>query len=295
MNNIANSEQKSITNIPKISAIYFALLQCGYDYYTIRRDARHIATLQTFFNKENHFNFFSKVKQPTCTTYPYWPRAALLETASFFLDPESKQFQNFNMLQQKISSTSNISDTERNQAFWDWLTDFPSALQQVLQEDNFKSYLKWENEWIAEQNLIHKKDMLYIYDVLNFCLKQYNATKIKEISVVLNPIKCVYSADYHWIGNRFIICSGAFSKTTIVHEFLHSIVHPVIKTYQEEILQQKILCPDIDKSYYLIDNEIGRLNAFEEYFVRTLTDAVLTENPPTDLHSFLKKILRNFS
>ncbi|HBA48531.1 MAG TPA: hypothetical protein DCZ91_12180 [Lachnospiraceae bacterium] len=35
-------KQITITHIPEISAIYFALLQCGYDYYTIERSQGHI-------------------------------------------------------------------------------------------------------------------------------------------------------------------------------------------------------------------------------------------------------------
>lgn len=31
----------TISNIPEISAIYFALLQCGYDFFTIERSRGH--------------------------------------------------------------------------------------------------------------------------------------------------------------------------------------------------------------------------------------------------------------
>lgn len=34
-----------------------------------------------------------------------------------------------------------------------------------------------------------------------------------------------------------------------------------------------MLYPDIDRSYYLTGDEAGQLNAFEEYFVLTPTDA----------------------
>ncbi len=61
--------------------------------------------------------------------------------------------------------------------------------------------------------------------------------------------------------------------------------------HKEKVLQQKMLYPDIDRSYYLTGDEAGQLNAFEEYFVLTLTDVVLTKNPPIDLTSFLEEIL----
>lgn len=77
------AEQITISNIPEISAIYFALLQSGYDYYTMERSQNHISYIQEYIGAENTTLFFAGVKQNTCEVYPYWPRAAILETASF--------------------------------------------------------------------------------------------------------------------------------------------------------------------------------------------------------------------
>lgn len=41
-------KELSITNIPAISAIYFALLQCKYDFYPIERKALLIDKLRSF-------------------------------------------------------------------------------------------------------------------------------------------------------------------------------------------------------------------------------------------------------
>ena len=41
-------KQITITHIPEISAIYFALLQCGYDYYAIERSQGHIECIRNF-------------------------------------------------------------------------------------------------------------------------------------------------------------------------------------------------------------------------------------------------------
>ena len=41
-------EQILIQNIPEISAIYFALLQCGYDYYAFEKDADLVQAIEGF-------------------------------------------------------------------------------------------------------------------------------------------------------------------------------------------------------------------------------------------------------
>ena len=79
-----SANQIEITNIPELSAIYYALLQLGYDYYGMERSAAHITALEKYIGQNGIPNFFSSVRQNTCEVYPYWPRAAILETAVFF-------------------------------------------------------------------------------------------------------------------------------------------------------------------------------------------------------------------
>ena len=204
-----------ISNIPKISAIYFALLQCGYDYYSMGRDEIHIETLRGYLDDRMHLEFFSKVKQNSCEVYPYWPRAALLEKASFYLEAELMSFEEFNALYGNIMSAGNIADEERDQNFWEWINDFPYSLCEILSNDTFINYLSWEKEWIIQQNAKYEKELQMIQKCVEVCANKYNSP-VQDIQIVINPIKCVYSADYHLDGNRFVFCSGKFIYTTNV-------------------------------------------------------------------------------
>lgn len=56
-------EDLSIKNNPMISAIYFALLQSGYNYYSFGRDAKAVSKIQSFILSENcEYAFFSEIK-----------------------------------------------------------------------------------------------------------------------------------------------------------------------------------------------------------------------------------------
>lgn len=279
-----------ITSIQKISAIYYALLLCGYEYYPIERDETHVSALRGFSNAQGDFSFFLRTKQDTCEAYPYWPRAAMLEMASFFTDERYTCFQNYDVLRDKIFSANNIADRERDDSFWEWLKDFPSALESVFRSTGFQAYLAWENEWVEEQNQTHASELIAIQKALDRCFKRYDLP-VQDVQLVVNPIKCVYSSDYHLIGERFIFCSGRLDVSSIVHEILHLAAHPVVMAYREQVLLQKICYQGIDLSYYLAGNEAGRLNAFEEYFVRLLTEDVLAAAPPDDLNEYMAKVL----
>lgn len=62
----------TITNIPAISAIYYALLQCGYEFYPIERDAATVEALRGFLLHEGiGCDFFAGTKQASCEVYPY--------------------------------------------------------------------------------------------------------------------------------------------------------------------------------------------------------------------------------
>lgn len=282
--------QVTISNIPEISALYFALLQCGYDYYNIERSREHNDRIQGFANAENVPTFFSGVRQNTCEVYPYWPRAAILETASFFLLPNHSQFRDYDAFHEKIMVASNITDCERDKRLWDWIADFPEALSKVLSSATFHHYLEWENEWISEQNAQYEPALRMIGCCLDECVSKYDSP-VHDIQIVINPIKCAYSADYYLDGSRFIFCSGAFQTESVIHEFLHHVVHSAVTEVADIVLEKERLYPDIDDSYYLSGDSVGQLNAFEEYAVRVLTKDVTKGNYPDILVPYLRGLV----
>lgn len=279
----------AISSIPEISAIYFALLQCGYDYYAIERSTEHSSSIQGFAGTEKVPSFFSLVKQDTCEVYPYWPRAAILETATFYLLPDHSRFQNYDAFRNLILSAGNIADHERDHRLWSWMEDFPSALSNVLASDGFQRYRKWETEWVAKQTARYQEEFRLLQECTDICISRYGSP-VKDLRIVINPIKCVYSSDYHLSGNCFVFSSGAFRVESVIHEFLHHVVHPAVAAVRDEVLVGKRKYADIDESYYLSGDHAGQLNAFEEYAVRTLTKDVMKGCCPNTLVSFLREL-----
>lgn len=279
----------SVSNIPEISAIYYALLQCGYDFYTIERTAEQIQKIKTFCSPNRAVPFFFEAKQRTCEVYPYWPRAAMLESATFYLNPDKTKFTDFDSFYNLVMSAGNISDIERNPLLWNWIREFPQALHAVMGSGPFERYLEWENQWIKMQNEQHSEDIVLVEACLDFCMEAYHSP-VRQIQIVLSPIKCVYSCDYHWVDDGFTFTSGAFQVESVIHEFLHHLVHPVVKRHEGNILEQKRMYHDIDSSYYLTGNKNGQLNAFEEFAVRSLTKAFIGGTQPNDLDAYIVEL-----
>lgn len=283
------NEKIEISSIPAVSAIYFALLQCGYDYYSFERSAEHTNAIKMFRETDTALEFFSEIKQNTCAVYPYWPRAAMLESATFYIHPDMNDFTDIERYRDFIMSAGNITDDERGLSFWEWIVLFPRELKKVLLSDSFKNYMKWENQWIQQQNILHKNQLEFLKSCIDFCVKYYYSP-IKRVQLVLSPIKCVYSSDYHIIGDCFLFSSGAFKIDSVIHEFLHHVVHPTVTKCKSYILAGKQKYKDIDASYYLTGDESGRLNAFEEFAVRSLTKKFQEGIFPTDLEMYIKAL-----
>ena len=161
-----------IGNLPAISAIYFALLQSGYDYYSLGRTQEQIKAVKSFYKPELSSCFFSQAKQNTCETYLYWPRSALLESAVFYINSDMSQFSDFKAYKRFVMSASNLQDTERDDSFWSWMSAFPGELNKVINSEHFKEYLKWENVWIEQQNKANAKALTVLQDIIKKCIKQ---------------------------------------------------------------------------------------------------------------------------
>lgn len=281
----------SITNIPRISAIYFALLQNGYDFFIMGRDSTFIHALQPFIQSDAPLPFFAQARQSSCEVYPYWPRVALLEEACFFLNDDASAYQSFDSYKHCVENASNLSTNDLSPALWQWLSDFPSALKKLLHSPAFLRYLEWENAWISQQNAVHQQELAHIQHCLDLCTTQYGVT-FPAIKICLCPIKCIHSSDYHTTPDHSFICTlGALDCESVLHEFMHTVLHPYLIPLKQQITQKTHTYPQLDHSYYLDGSEEGKLNAFEEYAVRQLTATVSQGHTPHSLPIFLQDLL----
>lgn len=281
---MSNRKTPILQTLPRISAIYYALLQTGYEYYPYERNAAHRAQVERFAGTGPQVPFFAAVRQNTCSVYPYWPRAAILEEASLYIEESGQRFVGFDAFRSRVLSASNIAPEEKGEDLWDWIAGFPEALQTILESDGFQRYLKWALTWAEEQSRGGEQALSLLKDFVQVCLDRYGA-RLPRITVALDPIKCVYSSDHYRQGDKLLFTSGALRPDSIVHECLHPIVHPLVE--EGGLGGKQRAYPEIDESYYLDRSEAGFRNAFEEYAVRSLTRAVLRGDVPMDLAGYL--------
>jgi len=282
----------SIIHNAKISAMYYGLLLSDYDYYAFGKEPALVATLEAFRARGVPVcgEFFSQARQNTCEVYPFWPRAALLETASFYVDADGARFTDYEAYRSSVMETGNLRADERGEAFWNWIAGFPEALSAVLADAGFREYLAWENGWVAEENTLHRDALARISGTMEKLLARC-ASPVREIKAILCPIKC-FSGDFFSGPEAFYSISGIWSAELLVHEFLHGLAHPAVAVRAETILARGFDASSLDASYFLEGDSRGKLNAFEDLLVRAATARVVEGGVDIDLEALLETLLR---
>ena len=275
--------------IPDISGIYYALLQSGYEFFSVERPPELTAALSSFKGTADVPRFFSLARQDSGGEYPYWPRAYIMEAASLFPREEMCSIY-VSALTEMIMSAPNISAQEKDSRMWEWLSDFPSALSEVTGSSGFHRYLEWERAWLAEQTERYTDDLR----LLERLISRYSdvcGTDPPDMEICICPIKCIYASDCHSVGGSMLFTLGDMRADSVIHEYLHTVIHPLIEDITGYDLHREY--PGLDTTYYLGRDEKGYRNAFEEYAVRSLTDMILRQNGLPDPEAFISRLLRS--
>lgn len=268
-----------VMNSTAINAIYFGLIAAGYSYADIQKPDEILKLIKSI--KDYHLpktinDYFLKAYQYTCTAYPFWPRAALMETATFFIS-HLDNTDSFDYLKyySEIMKFTNLIESERDEHFWDWIREFPKMLKGILLDKKFQEIDEYIEKWILAKSKIFENKIAIIEQSL-IKLAVSEGKEIQPIKVIISPLKCVYSADYQVSDGKLFVILGDFLPYSIVHEYIHPIVHPYIIDLRPDILKcygDKTF--NIDKSYYLNKDEDGFINAFEENIVIRVTELVV--------------------
>ena len=280
-----------------ISAVYFGLMKGGYEYYAAGKGSETVKLWERWRDLPISYDpgFFKAARQLSITAYPYWPRAAMLEEATFFLNEGKNDFQDLNAYKASINVIPSLQDRDRNQDFWSWVHHFPTALEGVMESQGFRQYIQWEQGWIKHQAKVHAHDVRVLDNIISYIIRRCDPG-VKKVSVVLCPLKCTFAADYKRLGDTFYAFVSEFRKEAVLHEFLHMVIHPLIQKNADAIVALRNLQRlNLDNAYYLDQSEQGRLNALEEHAVRELSDLITDGKYKTDLQALLMEIIKSLS
>jgi len=260
-----------------INAIYFGIALSGYEYADIDKSddiTKWLEQIRRYSSLDEAKRYFSSARQSTCAAYPFWPRAALLESATFFINEKGFDYDGYCAY---VKVLPNLTDEEKSDDFFCWVKGFTKYLMQIKTDPLFQDINRQISCKVNEISANSTEKINLIKGRLD-SLSASVASAITTISLIICPIKCVYSADYFAVGSVMSVILGDFLPHSIVHEYLHPIVHSYIQKHRECIVtcnEGKYL--DLDRSYHMGNDENGKLNAFEENIVRIISNLILDD------------------
>ena len=278
--NTASNLDINVASNTGINAIYFGLVLSGYEFACINKPASAITLInqiQNYTGLAGARRYFGYTRQQSCEVYPFWPRAALLESAVFFMSAGHCMQFDYDQYCDYVMTRANITSDERNEDFFRWVRDFPKHLEIIKSDAFFQEADSKMDAMVSKLSATTSADNEKILAMLETLTTDVE-TGISNISVDICPLKCVYSADYFVRDTKMTVILGDFLPHSIVHEYLHLIVGPQVLMYKEKILAQfgnRLF--DIDQSYYMNNDEHGFINAFEEHIVRKISNCILDE------------------
>ena len=272
-----NKAQITISSNVDINAIYFGITLSGYEYADIDKSddiTKRLQQIRHYSGLDEAKEYFSRARQSTCVVYPFWPRVALLEIAIFFINDKGFDYDGYCTY---VKARSNLTDEEKSDDFFCWIKDFTKYLIQIKSDSFFQDINRQLSDKVNKISASSAEKIDLIKSRLD-SLSASTVSAISTISLIICPIKCVYSADYFAVGPVISVILGDFLPHSIVHEYLHPIVHSCIQKHREHIVahnERKYL--NLDQSYHMGNDENGKLNAFEENIVRIISDLILDD------------------
>ena len=116
-----------VTFSTPMAVLYHGLIASGYEYAQWDKPPEVLAIV------DEALRFFAQARQGTCDVYPFWPRTALMETATFYMEcsPEQVRFADVDGYHAFVMQADNLRNDERDESFWQWVGELPGALRAV--------------------------------------------------------------------------------------------------------------------------------------------------------------------
>lgn len=281
---------------PRIAAIYFGLMQSGYEYYSAGKAQEDTRMWESWAKLPVSYDvsFFQGARQVTTGIYPFASRAAALEIATFFVDAQNGVFGDEETCLRKIHVSGVLKEREAAD-FQSWVKGFPKALQDVMHCEGFGRYLQWEENWLKQQARMNKGSLQKCDDVASYFIKKYD-TSVQNVSVVYCPLKCAFASDYVVENGTLYAVSGVLRLEAVLREYLRLLVHPFIMKYSDAITSLRNLHRlHVENANYGDKNDQAKLNTFEAYTVKELMALVEENRYKVELDKFLPALIKPFS
>ena len=224
--------------------------------------------------------YFAKSRARSGRVNPYWPRAAMLLEACFYLEP-GRGFRPPDELRLlRAIAEFPVGSAGKDSATVAWVREFPGAFAALSGTDLFP--ILWTSYLDALQPRLRsfEKAALLCMESLTG-MTGVSTEALPELVIIPNPLQAPELADFVRRADALHVIVAEPRMSSMVHELLHDVFGPVLRSNKPEIVgHRRLLRPGLGAmmrmQYAWGDDDESWMRVFEESMMRAA--AIWIEN-----------------
>ncbi|MEA4811135.1 MAG: hypothetical protein VB108_01035 [Anaerolineaceae bacterium] len=224
-------------------------------------------------NQKEILAYFGWAKSSKVAVNPYWPRASAISTAAFFLHEQGSEIdlQAYLGFEKEAGAHHEWQSSE----FIEWLSKLPLMLKKLQALPETDELLQ-ETQIVITENREQYEEAFFKANALFETFA--NGMPRETISFVPNPLQAPQLTDIVRKENEIIVIAAEPKPSCLLHESLHSYLHPLIGDMPSEEIKRAAESLNLIKlkglGYLWDESETALRRAVEESAVRNLVLAI---------------------
>lgn len=262
-----------------VFAVYTGLIASGYDLLEISAEnpvSQVVEDIRKVPWPEKVLTYFKMARKRDAGVNPYWPRAAMLLIASFYVGETGRNpCMTRSLWSRKLAEhihTLPISPRDKSSDILKWLEGFPGTYALIFDEPAF------DGLWRSYKKAMETKLPVFA-DVTEKTISSFlrltgaSENDLPAVCVVPNPLQAPQVADFVTVDGIVYMIIADPRPASIIHELLHNVFEPGLRSAKTTILQYRhLLMPVLGKmirmQYAWDDGPDSWYRVFEENFMR---------------------------
>lgn len=271
---IFSSIKNPLIKISKeVFTVYVGLVASGYEFSLDKELADKIRNVKW---DDSAVEYFKKARTPYCAVNPYWPRGAMLVSASLDIkESTGYEYSDFNKMKENIDRYNNFDSKENDKETELWLLQLPNYYGLVRENKEFDNLYA---QYVKKVESATPRFVKVINEAKKRVISKFKITEVElpEIGLIPNILGMPFNADFEKIDNIIYVISAQPDTSCIIHEYLHNILGHGIKNNMKRISKYVYLLNPVFERMFIYKYAWAKdtsswLRIFEENLVRATT------------------------
>lgn len=225
-------------------------------------------------------DYFGKARSRATVANPYWPRAEMLLEACFYLQGDSGLEPSDELRLLRTIASFPVGSVYKDSGTVDWVRGFSSAYAAVTHSGAFP--LLWTSYIDLVEPQLRTFDRAASAGLASLTgVTGVSAEALPDLVVVPNLLQAKELADFVRRPYTLYVVLAEPRMSSVVHELLHDILGPVLRSNRAEIVRHRhllrpVLGPMMRMQYAWGDDDDSWMRVFEESMMRA--GAIWLEN-----------------